>query len=110
MKSTLLLLLLAAISTASPFAHPAAPTAIPTTNGTNSTEPTKTRWHHNPHKEPTPSFKQNCDCAKPIVPIDLLTPAEKCEFEYAAAMGCYYRAQGGCPSPTLAVSLAHSLL
>ncbi|KAF2010407.1 hypothetical protein BU24DRAFT_472575 [Aaosphaeria arxii CBS 175.79] len=75
--------------------------ALPTNNGTEPPNATTTR-HQNPHKEPTPTFKLSCECPKPIIPVDQLTPAEKCEFEFGAAMACYYRAQGGCPSPTLA--------
>ncbi|KAF2187881.1 hypothetical protein K469DRAFT_748729 [Zopfia rhizophila CBS 207.26] len=114
MKVPFITLAFGAIATASPFPW-AEPTAVPaqTTgaalapNGTNGTHPVNaTRsGRHNPHKEPTPTFKLACECPKPIVPNDLLSTAEKCEFMYAAAMGCYYRAQGGCPSPTLAVNI-----
>ncbi|KAF2265903.1 hypothetical protein CC78DRAFT_542866 [Lojkania enalia] len=100
-----LLLLLLTTSSASPFPYPE---LSPKPNAT-------TPARHNPHKEPTPTFKLACDCAKPIVPIDQLTASEvaltrvrgyqKCEFEFGAAMACYYRSRGGCASPTFAVRL-----
>jgi hypothetical protein len=40
-------------------------------------KPTKVnRTRKNQHKEPTPVFKTPCDCAKPIVPMNLLTANE----------------------------------
>ncbi|KAF2122312.1 hypothetical protein BDV96DRAFT_141657 [Lophiotrema nucula] len=109
MRLAIVVAALVAAVTASP--HPWAEaqfeTVIATTTAPSSSIHTRRpnatgTGRHNPHKEPTPTFKLGCDCAKPIIPVDQFTPAEKCEFEYGAAMGCYFRAQGGCPSPTLA--------
>lgn len=64
---------------------------------------TRTRKHpKRPHKEPTPTFKLDCECPTPIIPINQLTPAEICEFEFGHRMGCYFRSNGGCALPTLA--------
>ncbi|ORY18499.1 hypothetical protein BCR34DRAFT_319639 [Clohesyomyces aquaticus] len=103
MRVTIVALALAASVVASPFQWARAEvTGIAISpNKTNGTHhPTNASGgHHNPHKEPTPSFILSCECPKPIVPVDLLSPSERCEFEWAHKMGCYYRAQGGCPSP-----------
>ncbi|KAF2792741.1 hypothetical protein K505DRAFT_338394 [Melanomma pulvis-pyrius CBS 109.77] len=109
MRIPILAFALVAAVTASPFpwAQEAQVTEIPNpSSGVNGSVPanaTTTRENnHNPHREPTPTFKLGCECAQPIIPIDQLSPSEKCQFEFAFRMGCYYRAQGGCASPTLA--------
>ncbi|KAF2713085.1 hypothetical protein K504DRAFT_423435 [Pleomassaria siparia CBS 279.74] len=84
-----------------PFTQDAQVTSLPAV----SARPTATKTHvphHVPHREPTPSFKQSCECSQPIIPIDVLTPFEKCQMEFSNRMACYYRAQGGCALPTLA--------
>ncbi|KAF1976486.1 hypothetical protein BU23DRAFT_565658 [Bimuria novae-zelandiae CBS 107.79] len=100
----LTLLALATAITATPFlwAENAAVTtpissisAIPTRNAT------RTR-HHNHHKEPTPTFKLECNCQKPIIPVGQINPKELCEYNYFLNMACFHQAQGGCASPTLA--------
>lgn len=52
-----------------------APTPTQGRNGSSRGNATAT-GHHNPHKEPTPTFKLGCDCAKPIIPVDQLSPTE----------------------------------
>lgn len=60
-----------------PFAW-AAPQAsvVPVANGVPGYKFNRTRQGnhtHNLHKEATPTFKQGCDCATPIVPVNLLS-------------------------------------
>ncbi|KAF2651186.1 hypothetical protein K491DRAFT_696658 [Lophiostoma macrostomum CBS 122681] len=101
MRVAICVFVLAAAVAASPFldadATITAPASLPS-NGTHH----RHNGTHNPHREPTPTFKQECNCPAPIIPVDQLSAAQKCEFQYAHNMACFYRAQGGCPSPTLA--------
>ncbi|OAL47625.1 hypothetical protein IQ07DRAFT_589813 [Pyrenochaeta sp. DS3sAY3a] len=105
----LLALLAAALAvSASPFAwaEPQAsiapsPSGLPSSNGSRKGN----RTRKNPHREPTPTFKLQCDCVKPIVPMNLLSENEKCLMNHAAAMGCYLGSTGGCPSPAPACGL-----
>jgi hypothetical protein len=85
MRVLFIALALAATTTASPFAWAEpqigdlATTAIAPTATKNSSHHRGNATgtgHHNPHKEPTPTFKLGCNCEKPIVPVDQLTPAE----------------------------------
>ncbi|KAF2279272.1 uncharacterized protein EI97DRAFT_439648 [Westerdykella ornata] len=83
-------------------------TAVPVTPSPSASgrpRPTRTR-KHKPHKEPTPTFKpvKPCECIKPIIPVNQLTAKEKCEFEYAHNMACYFRTDGACQKPTFSVS------
>ncbi|KAF2870737.1 hypothetical protein BDV95DRAFT_607873 [Massariosphaeria phaeospora] len=109
MRVAIIAFALVASVAASPFANAEPQAATPiATSSTNGTRATPTRGgHRNPHKEPTPTFKLGCNCAKPVIPGQL-TGNEKCLFEFAAAMGCYYGARGGCPSPVLALRLTAS--
>lgn len=78
MRVALLIAAIAAAATASPFpwADAAAATSVASMPvPSNGTSPTRT-GHHNPHKEPTPTFKTGCNCQKPIMPIDMLTEDE----------------------------------
>jgi hypothetical protein len=66
---------------ANPFAW-AAPQAsvLPSAGKPNRTHRGNRTSHH--HHEPTPVFKQPCDCPKPIVPINLLTANEVSAWRY----------------------------
>lgn len=100
--STLLATILfvtAAVATPYPWAAPQASLA-PTPSGVRK----HNRTHRNRHKEPTPTFKEGCECAMPVVPMNLLSANERCLMKQAAAMGCYLSSKGGCPSPAPAVS------
>lgn len=48
----------------------------PKRNATHKLNRTKT--HH--HKEPTPAFKEACDCPDPIVPVNILSDNEVRRF------------------------------
>ncbi|KAH7128678.1 hypothetical protein B0J11DRAFT_525489 [Dendryphion nanum] len=111
MRTSILALALAAFVAAQEVVVTEAPsfsiTAIPSLPSLNVTLPigngTRTRKHSKrPHREPTPTFKSSCECPSPIIPVNQLTPAEICEFEFGHRMGCYYRSNGGCALPTLA--------
>ncbi|KAH7359787.1 hypothetical protein BKA66DRAFT_552505 [Pyrenochaeta sp. MPI-SDFR-AT-0127] len=97
-----LISLLAVAVSASPFAF-AEPQAslVPTPISADSN-----RTQKNVHKEPTPVFKLPCDCAQPIIPMNLLSTQEKCLMKHAAAMGCYIKSNGACASPAPACGLS----
>ncbi|KAH7084382.1 hypothetical protein FB567DRAFT_80664 [Paraphoma chrysanthemicola] len=102
MKLIIIAVAFAAVVAATP--HPwAAPQAslLPTPSRTQKGN----RTRKNPHKEPVPTFKTGCECAKPIVPLNLLSVKERCLMEHAAAMGCYLGSGGSCPSPAPACGL-----
>ncbi|CAO2653596.1 Nn.00g030070.m01.CDS01 [Neocucurbitaria sp. VM-36] len=110
MRTSLVALVFAVSISASPYpwAEPQAslvPTVSDTPGGHHNGSGKGNRTHKNPHKEPTPTFKLACDCARPIVPMNLLSENEKCLMNHAAAMGCYLGSKGGCPSPTPACGL-----
>ncbi|KAH8702699.1 hypothetical protein GQ44DRAFT_732791 [Phaeosphaeriaceae sp. PMI808] len=86
-----------------PWAAPQGSLVTETKPKPNRTKVNRTR--KNPHKEPTPTFKLGCDCAKPIIPMNLLSANERCLMEHASAMGCYIGSKGGCPSPAPACGL-----
>lgn len=70
-----------------PWAEPQM-TDVPTTLPTANVSLNATRTHrHNPHKEPTPTFKLGCDCRKPIIPVDQLSPAEVREVIFVECLG-----------------------
>lgn len=81
MRSTLLAFAFAFATAAVASPHAQAQlvtTPLPSASASpNATTPTKTRsGHRNPHKEPTPSFKQSCQCETPIIPAGQYTPSE----------------------------------
>ncbi|KAI4650055.1 uncharacterized protein J4E78_008337 [Alternaria triticimaculans] len=97
---TTILFATAALATPYPWAAPQASIA-PAHSGTRK----HNRTHNHRHKEPTPTFKEPCKCAMPVVPMNLLTTNEKCLMKHAAEMGCYMSSNGGCPSPAPACGL-----
>ncbi|KAH7385315.1 hypothetical protein DE146DRAFT_197543 [Phaeosphaeria sp. MPI-PUGE-AT-0046c] len=105
MRFEIIALVFATVVAATP--HPwAAPQAslVPTASSKpNRTHRGNRTSHH--HHERTPTFKQPCDCPKPIVPMDLLSANEKCLMNHANSMGCYIGSKGGCPSPAPACGL-----
>jgi hypothetical protein len=76
MKLTLIALVFAAVVAATPhaWAEPQG-SLVPTPSGTRN-KPHKNRTRHHVHKEPTPTFKESCECPKPIVPVNLLSANE----------------------------------
>jgi hypothetical protein len=120
MRFALVAVVFATVVAANPFPW-AAPQAsiVPSAKKPNRTQRGNRTSHH--HHEPTPVFKQPCNCPKPIVPINLLTANEvsaelssssptngksqRCLMEHAAALGCYIGSKGGCPSPAPACGL-----
>tara|TARA_R110002003_G_scaffold822_2_gene21637 strand:- start:19819 stop:20112 length:294 start_codon:yes stop_codon:yes gene_type:complete len=77
MKLAIIAVVSVAVVTATPYpwAAPQAslvPTPSRTHNGTHGGNGTR----KNPHKEPVPTFKTECECAKPIVPLNLLNANE----------------------------------
>jgi hypothetical protein len=98
---TTILFATAALATPYPWAAPQGSIA-PAPSGTRK----HNRTHRNRHKEPTPTFKKGCECAMPVVPMNLLSANEKCLMKHAAQMGCYMSSKGGCPSPAPAVSMS----
>ncbi|KAF1850606.1 uncharacterized protein K460DRAFT_18255 [Cucurbitaria berberidis CBS 394.84] len=110
MRTFLVALILAVAVSATPYpwAQPQA-SLVPVHSGKPGKHHNATkkgnRTRKNPHKEPTPTFKLGCDCARPIVPMDLLNENEKCLMNHAAAMGCYLGSKGGCASPAPACGL-----
>jgi hypothetical protein len=57
-----------------PWAAPAA-SIVPTANKPHNRTQRGNRTSHH-HHEPTPTFKQACDCPQPIVPMNLLSQNE----------------------------------
>jgi hypothetical protein len=99
MRAALLALFVSlALATPHPWAAPAAASSVV------PTPVQRNRTHHH-HHEKTPTFKEPCECAMPIVPMNLLSANEKCLMKHAAQMGCYLGSKGGCPSPAPAVSV-----
>jgi hypothetical protein len=72
MKITLAALLCAAVVAATP--HPWAAQASVSPSSRPHAKGNKT--HKHTHKEPTPVFKEPCDCQKPIIPMNLLSANE----------------------------------
>lgn len=63
---------------ASPFpwaANEAVTSAVLSASAAPTASATRTR-HHNHHKEPTPTFKQACDCKQPIIPAGQMNAKE----------------------------------
>lgn len=78
MKLTTIAIVCATVVTATPYpwARPqAADVAVASTRPHDKYHKLN-RTKKNPHKEPTPTFKLACNCAKPIVPVNLLTANE----------------------------------
>jgi hypothetical protein len=76
MRVAFIAIVCAAVVAATPYPW-AAPRAslVPSPKKHNRTQRgNKTRIHH--HHEATPTFKQPCECAKPIVPVNLLNTNE----------------------------------
>jgi hypothetical protein len=73
MKLALIALACAAVAAATPhpWAAQASVVASPRAHKGNKT-------HKHVHKEPTPVFKEPCDCQKPIIPMNLLSANEVC--------------------------------
>jgi hypothetical protein len=75
MRVTILAFALAAAVAASPFPGVDATITAPATLPSNGTHH-RHNGTHNPHKEPTPTFKKDCNCPAPIIPINQLSPAQ----------------------------------
>ncbi|KAH9871165.1 hypothetical protein J1614_006741 [Plenodomus biglobosus] len=103
MKTAFVAILLIAAVSANPFAW-AAPQAGAVASASAAPKRKGNRTHHH-HKEPTPTFRQTCQCQMPVIPANMLSANEKCLMEHAAAMGCYLGSKGGCASPAPACGL-----
>ncbi|USP75505.1 hypothetical protein yc1106_02779 [Curvularia clavata] len=99
LPTVLTALLFTTATLASPYAWAEPQSNVP--SSASSRKPNRTHHRH----EKTPTFRQPCKCADPIVPMNLLDENEKCMMKYAAAMGCYLSSKGGCPSPAPACGL-----
>jgi hypothetical protein len=97
-------LLFTTATLASPYAWAEPQSSVPSSTAVGR-RPNRTHRH-----EKTPTFKEPCKCAQPIVPMNLLDENEKCMMKYAAQMGCYMSSKGGCPSPQPAVSFSFLFL
>jgi hypothetical protein len=74
MRLAIFAVVFAAVVAANPYpwAKPAASIA-PTPKQNRTSRGNRTHHHHH---EKTPTFKQPCECQKPVVPINLLTANE----------------------------------
>lgn len=68
-------ILFAATALATPYPWAAPQASLVPHPKHNATHPKGNRTHK-PHREPTPTFKQKCNCPKPIIPLNLLSENE----------------------------------